>query len=491
MKVTALGHAGLKLETPRATLLMDPWFSLEGTFQASWFQYPDNSHLITPEIFSPTAIAISHEHLDHVDPWFLSKVPGHVPVIIPRYPSPVLKQKILKGGPRRIIELPQWETYEVADGLTIYFVSEPPQNHDSAMILSGEGQTILNMNDARLFPIQFKEIQQRAGRQIDLFLYQGAGASWYPMCYDYPAERARELSRQKRMAKFAYCRRAMKVVNPVMAAPFAGPPAFLDPELYPYNAEMEAGIFPDQQQVVDWMADKGAPNNIVLLPGDAWDLDLRVKLADPQWKKFSFKDRDKYVAEYAKRRREHVDAVIARHPEPTSSLWEPFRAHFEHMLTLSPYFNRKINMPVGFHITGPGGGEWTVDFRAGQEKVTQGINGCGYKFKFASRWLPMLINGSTPWEDFLCRCGCRRAATPTSTTTTCSGCSSSRTARRSRPSRSSRRRRRPTSGSPSIPRAVSTRCRATARTPATTCCRPARSCPAASCSAVRTTTTST
>jgi UDP-MurNAc hydroxylase len=149
------------------------------------------------------------------------------------------------------------------------------------------------------------------------------------------------------------------------------------------------------------MADKGAPNNIVLLPGDAWDLDLRVKLADPQWKKFSFKDRDKYVAEYAKRRREHVDAVIARHPEPTSSLWEPFRAHFEHMLTLSPYFNRKINMPVGFHITGPGGGEWTVDFRAGQEKVTQGINGCGYKFKFASRWLPMLIDGSTPWEDFL------------------------------------------------------------------------------------------
>jgi UDP-MurNAc hydroxylase len=71
------------------------------------------------------------------------------------------------------------------------------------------------------------------------------------------------------------------------------------------------------------------------------------------------------------------------------------------MLTLSPYFNRKINMPVGFHITGPGGGEWTVDFRAGQEKVTQGIHGCGYKFKFASRWLPMLIDGSTPWEDFL------------------------------------------------------------------------------------------
>jgi len=401
MKVTALGHAGLKLESARATLLMDPWFSPEGNFQASWFQYPDNSHVLTPEICTPTAIAISHEHLDHIDPWFLSKVPGSVPVIIPRYPSPVLKQKILRGGPRRIIELPQWETHEIVEGLTIYFVSEPPQNHDSAMIVSGEGQTVLNMNDARLFPIQFKEIQQRAGGTIDMFCYQGAGASWYPMCYEYPPERSRELSRQKRLAKFAYCRRAMKVVNPVVGVPFAGPPAFLDPELFQYNDEMEAGIFPDQQQVVDWMVEKGSPNNVVLLPGDAWDLNLRVKLADPQWKKFSFKDRDRYLRAYAERRREHVEAVLARHPEPRESLWEPFKAHFEHMLTLSPYFNHKINMPVGFDIVGPGGGQWTVDFRHGQEKVVQGIDGCGYKFKFASRWLPMLIDGSTPWEDFL------------------------------------------------------------------------------------------
>ena len=27
MRVTALGHAGLKVETSRATLLVDPWFS--------------------------------------------------------------------------------------------------------------------------------------------------------------------------------------------------------------------------------------------------------------------------------------------------------------------------------------------------------------------------------------------------------------------------------------------------------------------------------
>jgi len=61
MKVTHHGHAGLKVETARATLVCDPWFSREGAFQASWFQYPDNSHVLTPELTTPAAVVISHE----------------------------------------------------------------------------------------------------------------------------------------------------------------------------------------------------------------------------------------------------------------------------------------------------------------------------------------------------------------------------------------------------------------------------------------------
>ena len=93
MRVTFLGHAGLKIETDGATLLCDPWLSPEGAFQASWFQFPENSHLVTPALSDPTALVISHEHLDHVDPWFLSRVPAHVPVVIFQFPSPVLRRK--------------------------------------------------------------------------------------------------------------------------------------------------------------------------------------------------------------------------------------------------------------------------------------------------------------------------------------------------------------------------------------------------------------
>jgi len=193
MRVTHLGHAGLKVETKNATVLVDPWFSPEGAFQASWFQYPDNHHLLNTPIFNPSAIVISHEHLDHIDPWFLAQIPSNVPAFIPQYPSPVLREKIESIGPRQIIEVPAWEKVEIAPGTTVFFVNEvSPMNHDSAIVISGDGQTLLNMNDARLVPVQLHSIKVAVGGVIDLFALQGSGASWHPMCYHYDSEAYRQ-----------------------------------------------------------------------------------------------------------------------------------------------------------------------------------------------------------------------------------------------------------------------------------------------------------
>jgi len=402
MRVTALGHAGLKVETTNATLLLDPWLSPEGAFQGAWAQYPDNSHLLGQEsLYRPTAIVISHEHLDHVDPWFLARVAPDVPVVIPHYPSRALTEKILSAGPRTIIEANEWEDTEIAPGIRVFFVSEPPMNHDSAMVVQAEGQTILNMNDARLFPVQLREIRKRVGGHVDFFTFQGAGASWYPMCYGYSPDAAKAHSRKKRMSKFAYCQKVMQVVEPTVGLAFAGPPAFLDPELFQHNAEMnDYGIFPDQQQVVDWLRTRGIDNTVVLLPGDVWDTTDAKKRPDPHWAGFSFDARATYLREYAERRGATVDAVRARYPIPDTSLREPFRDYFRDLLTLSPYFNERIGMRVGFDVVGPGGGAWSVDFRPDQQGVFDGLDGCAYSYRFHSRWLPSLLDGRTPWEDF-------------------------------------------------------------------------------------------
>jgi UDP-MurNAc hydroxylase len=401
LKITHLGHAGLKLETAAATILIDPWFSPEGAFQGSWFQYPDNVHLITPSLFTPTVMVISHEHLDHVDPWFLAQVPPHVPVIIPRYPSPVLKRKILSAGSRDIVELGFWEQRDLVGGGQVFFVpEESPVNHDAAVVIQADGYAVVNMNDARLSSVRLREIRATVRGRIDLLCLQGSGASWYPMCYDYAHVRREELSCSKRLAKLAYVARAIRVMEPVMVFPFAGPPCFLDPELVRHNNEMQSGIFPDQQQVCEWLARQRITNTVLLMPGDGWDLKSRTKDADPAWNDFSREDRETYLARYAERRRPYIEAVRGRHPEPTASLWEPFRDYFERLLKMSLYFNRKIGMRVGFDITGHGGGQWAVDFRPGSEGVFQTADDCAYRYRFASRWLPPLLAGTVPWEDF-------------------------------------------------------------------------------------------
>lgn len=402
MIVTALGHAGLRVETAGKTVLIDPWFSPEGAFQASWFPFPDNIDVLADTaITKPDAVVISHEHLDHLDPWFLAQLPSYVPIFIPSYPSPALRKKLAVTGGRPIFEVAEWNEIEVTPGVSLFFVSEAPMNHDSAVIVCAGGHTLLNLNDARLFPMQLREIRAKVGGTVDILTFQGAGASWFPICYEYPAERRRELSAQKRKAKLNYCFRIMKAVQPRVGIPFAGPPAFLDPALSQHNAEMDGGIFPDQQQVLDSMAARGITNTALLLPGDVWDTEVGKRVPNPRWKGFCFEDRFDYIDDYAKRRSIHVDAVLARYPDPGEDLWPCFSAYFEKLLTLSGYFNSRISMQVGFEINGPGGGRWSVDFRPGRESVLQEIGEPAYCYRFESRWLLPLLSASLSWEDFL------------------------------------------------------------------------------------------
>jgi UDP-MurNAc hydroxylase len=400
MKVTALGHAGLKIETQHCHILIDPWFSPEGAFLASWFQYPDNQHLVVPCLFEPHAIIISHEHFDHLDPWFLAQVPEQVPVIIPKYASPVLYQKVATAGSRQILEISPWEIFYIED-VALFFVSEEsPMNHDSAIVVLHQDQTLLNLNDSRLSPAQLRSIRTKVGGTIDLLLLQGAGASWYPLCYDYAPDRRQDLSQRKRQAKFNYMARVVRVVQPRMTVPFAGPPCFLDPALANFNDEMKEGIFPDPQQVRDWLLTQGIAETALLLPGDSWDLDTHTKQSSSVWDDFSFGDRQSYLDKYAKQRAVHIERVMTRYPVPERSLWTPFQEYFHHLLSLSPYFNQKINMRVGFEVVGAGGGNWAVDFRPASQGVYDQPGTCHYRYRFASRWLPALLNGSLLWEDF-------------------------------------------------------------------------------------------
>ncbi len=240
-------------------------------------------------------MVVTHEHLDHLDPWFLGRVSNSVPVILPRYPSPVAAQKVRAARGGEIIEIPPWTWFDLASGTRFMFVSEnSPMNHDSAVVVVADRSVLLDLNDARLSPAQILQIRETVG-DIDVLTVQGSSATWHPMCYDLSAEKKRLLTARKRAAKLAYVERVISAARPTTVLPFAGPPCFLDEELFSINHEMDGGIFPDQFAVASWLQRRGLPGVSVLLPGDALDASVREFTRDPLWSGFESGDRWTYL----------------------------------------------------------------------------------------------------------------------------------------------------------------------------------------------------
>src|SRR5437879_12867984 len=104
MHVEFLGHAGFIVASGRMRVACDPWLSPRGAFHASWFQFPCNHHLWERDYRDLTAVVITHEHEDHLDPDFLSrKLSADTPIVVPRYPSRNLWNKIRSVDPCPIV----------------------------------------------------------------------------------------------------------------------------------------------------------------------------------------------------------------------------------------------------------------------------------------------------------------------------------------------------------------------------------------------------
>ena len=102
-------------------------------------------------------------------------------------------------------------------------------------------------------------------------MLQFSGAIWFPMVYELPKRAKQALGKQKRDRQFDRTLRYIDDLKADWVFPMAGPPCFLDEELWGFNDIYgdEANIFPDQMVFADWMAEQGRDNVRVLLPGSA------------------------------------------------------------------------------------------------------------------------------------------------------------------------------------------------------------------------------
>ncbi|HLY14495.1 MAG TPA: Rieske 2Fe-2S domain-containing protein [Candidatus Limnocylindrales bacterium] len=377
MRVTFLGQAGLFIETRAGSILCDPWFS--PAYFGSWFPFPANDGIDPALIGSPTYLYISHLHHDHFDPaWLSEHVSKDATVLLPDYLIDDLRHELHGLGFRRFVETADGEPIELAGGLKVMIeaLTAPTDGPigDSALLVD-DGQTrVLNMNDSRP-PDPDKLL---ALGPIDLLFLQFSGAIWYPMVYEFPERAKITLAHKKRVVQLARAQRYIEIIDPAFVVPSAGPPCFLDDDLFEYNdlRRDPANIFPDQEVFLDYLAEAGIGGGRLMLPGSAGELtpssfDVSHPVPEAEVRRI-FDQREPYLREYQARIRPLLDAEHARWARGGAPLPDPgapdsdeplepldlvaeLKAWFEPLMGFGELTCSGIGAPVLLDLRGPQG----------------------------------------------------------------------------------------------------------------------------------------
>ena len=317
MRVTFLGQAGLYLETRAGSILCDPWFN--PAFFGSWFPFPANDGIDPRSIGSPDYLYVSHLHHDHFDPaWLSEHCSKDATVILPDYPVDDLRHELHDLGFRRFVETADCEPFDLGGGLRIMVMAlDAPTDGplgDSALVVDDGETRVLNMNDAR--PTDPDKLL--ALGPLDLLFLQFSGAIWYPMVYEFPVKARATLAHKKRVVQLARCQRYIEILAPTFVVPSAGPPCFLDDDLFEQNDlhRDPANIFPDQTVFLDHLAENGMPGGRLMLPGSSGELapgrfEVVHPMSDAELRQI-FDEREPYLRAYQARKRPLLDAEHAR-----------------------------------------------------------------------------------------------------------------------------------------------------------------------------------
>jgi len=283
MRLTFLGHAGLYLETGGGSILCDPWFT--PAYFGSWFPFPRNDHLDPARFSRPDYLYVSHLHHDHFDPaWLAAHVDRDTTVLLPAFELDLLERELRALGFHRFLPTGNGTPVHLGGDLevTVFAMTAPADGPigDSALVVADRTARFCNQNDAR--PRDLEPIRARG--PFDAHLTQFSGAIWYPMVYDLPEGRRRALAARKRRDQMDRARAYIDAIGAPVVFPAAGPPCFLDDDLFHLNdlGDDPANIFPTQPRFLAELAAHGHRGGVLLVPGSTVELDGgRVAVTHP------------------------------------------------------------------------------------------------------------------------------------------------------------------------------------------------------------------
>ena len=380
MDVTFLGQAGLFLKTRGGSILCDPWFS--PAYFASWFPFPSSEGVDRAAISSPDYLYVSHQHFDHFDPRFIREyVSKDATVLLPDFPLDSLERALRDLGFTSFLRLPHAQVVEHRGLRLMCLAMVAPVDGplgDSGLLVDDGEMRIFDQNDSR--PIDFDAIG--AFGALDAHFLQFSGAIWYPMVYQYPEKMMQALGRKKRENELARALRYAQQVGARFVVPSAGPPCFLDDDLFALNDfdRDPANTFPDQTVFIEYMQANGLENGRLMIPGSVAHLtEGEMSVAHPlpdEEVRAIFTQKRAYLTAYQERMRPLIEAERATWPHPEVDILAELTEWFEPLLAQADIISAGINgrilldcdrvqVALDFHtrkVYAWDGGEWDYRF---------------------------------------------------------------------------------------------------------------------------------
>ena len=376
MRATSIGHAGILVETAAGSIVCDPWFV--PAFFGSWFPFPRNDQLgddLRERIENADYLYISHLHGDHHDEPFLKEhFRRDIPILLPGFPTREQQRTLRDLGFTEFIRTDDQQELELADGLKVAVhvetsITDGPGG-DSALVVMADDAILVNQNDCRTTDLG----QMRSHGPVDLHWLQFSGAIWYPMVYELPDTTMRQLVDAKVEAQFARALRYVEKIGARAIVPSAGPPAFLDPELFGLNMidGDELSIFPDQTVFLDKLA-QGGFTGIMNVPGTTIDIgtdSLDVTHPMPQHEVDAiFTDKWEYLEQYQADWMPWLDETKAGWNPPSTDLLATLQSWWEPLLEMAPTLCEQVGANVLIRTEGL---DVLIDFPNGEVRAHRG-----------------------------------------------------------------------------------------------------------------------
>ncbi len=407
----------MRIDTPAGSILTDPW--VNPAYFASWFPFPDNSQLDWETLGQVDYLYVSHLHRDHFDAEHLRRfVSKKATVLLPAYPTSELEDELREVGFTSFLKTVSNEVVELDGGLKVMIqaLTSPTEGPigDSSLWVEYDGIRVLNQNDARPTDLSvFAELGH-----VHAHMLQFSGAIWYPMVYELPESAKTAFGKQKRDRQFDRTWRYIDDLKASWVFPIAGPPCFLDDELWQFNdipggagqrgsSGDEGNIFPDQSVFMREYRAIGRDNAVVLLPGTVAKLsteDCQVTHPVPDVDAF-FANKEQYLRDSRERQRPVIAAAKASWHHPEVDVLAELKRRVEPLLDESIYLAKGVGGPVRLDLLADDGEtvaqSIVVDFpekqvrEAADEKVR-------YRFRTRRSLVEhLLFTGEVDWVNSL------------------------------------------------------------------------------------------